>query len=859
MTERPSYSVKSIEKESNNISIPFSPVKDFNWIEAIFISNNIYSILRKFYNKTSETLHQKNWINNTSKILEEEIFEWKNIVEAISEELKKELKNKNLELKDISEIWIQNWILVINLKNEEKIYFNLEAKNLTELVVKQELQKTKEEVESHISSYVIWWTIFTLTFAPIIWYESNRILKIILNQKWKKISLDVNETINWKITDSEILKLVKKNWIIYNSERWEFVFKNPIDRLKVSLLNKSLENLKYETWKLELEKAWIEKIPTEEEFNKFKSEWNKFINQKFEEFNSKKIKWSFWKFFEKEFFKSMKESINLKTIWEKSMHYALLPIFLQEIHKNTGSTQSYIEAWWEIVGFYSWVAITWGLSSILWIKHPLFMLVWSVVLWTLWTLATKHEIEKYDKKLLSIDPNKDIEDWTKSVDMQIISAWTIYDFLDTIDFDFTESYIDMSNNINASTNPEFYLAKRFWWVKHWNKELDQYKEKTVNRIDKLLYKDYRYSDILENKEDLKNNFLETLLWNKQWSVRIFEEKKYWKIIENVVNFIEKNLPKNLYCWDEENYKIFEEKFKIYLNTIFKDQNKIELILTSFKKQSEKDFLENIETITWKKRDLIQTHIWNSGKESEFMNDIQKDSLKRFSDLLYYEYSRYKKEITPDYKVDEINHKFDKKAEKRWKNKANFIKNESLNIIENNRINNDYIKKYELNVENKKWLLELAFEWKLTTKVEWEEWKYITLTNWVESSVPIKKANWEVRQIVIHENIDDILYVNSLSEKDRNFIKKRIYNSIINWKDISKWSVWIHLVEPKFKKLIQNPQFYNFYKRMLILAKQNFYIKNIRKYWDAVKFDEENSYILHPINNFKKLVNKIIDN
>jgi hypothetical protein len=134
-----------------------------------------------------------------------------------------------------------------------------------------------------------------------------------------------------------------------------------------------------------------------------------------------------------------------------------------------------------------------------------------------------------------------------------------------------------------------------------------------------------------------------------------------------------------------------------------------------------------------------------------------------------------------------------------------------------------------------------------------------LTNNTMSSVPIKDESWEIRQDIFHENVDDILYINSLSQKDRDFIKKRIYEKIIKWEDISVGSVWKHFVEPKFKKLIQNPQFYNFYKRMLILAKQNFFIQNIEKYWDAVKWEEEKSFIIHPINNTKRLVNKILDN
>jgi hypothetical protein len=131
-----------------------------------------------------------------------------------------------------------------------------------------------------------------------------------------------------------------------------------------------------------------------------------------------------------------------------------------------------------------------------------------------------------------------------------------------------------------------------------------------------------------------------------------------------------------------------------------------------------------------------------------------------------------------------------------------------------------------------------------------------LTNETSSSVPIKDKSWEIKQEIFHENIDDILYINSLSIKDRDFIKKRIYEKIIKWEDISVGSVWKHFVEPKFKKLIQNPQFYNFYKRMLILAKQNFFIQNIEKNWDAVEWDVENSYVIKTINWVKNKIDEI---
>ena len=167
-----------------------------------------------------------------------------------------------------------------------------------------------------------------------------------------------------------------------------------------------------------------------------------------------------------------------------------------------------------------------------------------------------------------------------------------------------------------------------------------------------------------------------------------------------------------------------------------------------------------------------------------------------------------------------------------------------------------IKSYKENLHTRKSLIELAFEWKLSTKKE--NWKYWLQTNWEKSIVPVKYKNWKIWYTILNENIDDILYINSLNSKDRRFIKHDIYKKILEWKKISKGSVWIHFVEPRFKKLIQNPKFYDFYKRMIILAKQNFFITNIEKFWDAVEWDEENSWILHPINNFKRKILKILD-
>jgi len=895
MTEISSYSASTIEKGSNKISIPFSASKKYYGIDNIFESNNIYLVLRKFYNKTSEENYQKNWIKTTSEILNEEKFEWKTISSAIMLELKKELKNRNLELKDISEIWIQEWKMILKLNNWEKIYFNLDAKSLNELVVKQELQEVKEEVEKNISSYVIWWAIFTLTLLPTAQHEWKRILKIILDQKWKKLSLDLNEEIKWEITDKKILKLVEKNWVEYNSKTWKFEIKNPLDKIKVSFFNKSLENLKYETFKKNLEKAWIKEIPTEEEFKQIKTKWQEFIINIAEK--SKKTKWSFWKLFEKEFFRSLKESINLEKIWEKSMHYALLPIFIQEIHKHTGSTQSYMEAWTEVVWFYSWAALAWRLLSLGWPKHPLVMLVWSLAGWTVWTMIGKHTLESFDKELLDFNPNKDIEDWTKSVDVQIISMWTIYDFLDKINYDFTETWIDMSNNINASTNPEFYLAKRFWWVEHWNKELKEYKNKTIKKIDEFLYKDFRYSDILKDKESLKKWLFNVVSlseeykldkeswWSKQrWLNKKNKEKrkKINIIVWKVSNFIENNLPKNIYCWDDIEYPKFEEKFELFLKSLLINEDIVEMIIVKFRKMSEAEFVDSIASITWMNKDLIQEHIWNSGKESEFMNDIQRDSLKRLDDFIYLEYSRYKKEAIVDYNINEYSFKVNDEATEKARLNANFIKNMSSNIIENNNIDTDYIETYKENISNKKWFLELAFEWKLTKNIKWEEWKYVVQTDWITSYVPVKKESWEIKKEIFHENIDDVLYINSLSDSDRNFIKTIIYDKILKWESIidyikeisnEEWYVdsidnhitisWEQLINiqnlEKFKKLIQNLQFYNFYKRMLILVKQNFFIKNIEEHWDAVYFDEENSWLLHPINNFRKKVNKILDN
>jgi hypothetical protein len=92
-----------------------------------------------------------------------------------------------------------------------------------------------------------------------------------------------------------------------------------------------------------------------------------------------------------------------------------------------------------------------------------------------------------------------------------------------------------------------------------------------------------------------------------------------------------------------------------------------------------------------------------------MNDIQKDSLKRFDDLLYLNYSRYKKEATVDYNPNEFSYKVDKKTEEKAKKRASFIKNMSSSVIEQNKIDKDYIETYKRNVANKKSLIELAFE------------------------------------------------------------------------------------------------------------------------------------------------------
>jgi hypothetical protein len=92
-----------------------------------------------------------------------------------------------------------------------------------------------------------------------------------------------------------------------------------------------------------------------------------------------------------------------------------------------------------------------------------------------------------------------------------------------------------------------------------------------------------------------------------------------------------------------------------------------------------------------------------------MNDIQKDSLKRLDDLLYFNYSRYKKEATVDYNPNKFSYKYDKKTEEKAEKRANFIKNMASSVIEQNKIDKEYIETYKRNVANKKSLIELAFE------------------------------------------------------------------------------------------------------------------------------------------------------
>jgi hypothetical protein len=59
MVEKISYSKKTIEKESNKISIPFSAVENNKkWIT--FKLFDLENILNNFYDKTSEENYQKN-------------------------------------------------------------------------------------------------------------------------------------------------------------------------------------------------------------------------------------------------------------------------------------------------------------------------------------------------------------------------------------------------------------------------------------------------------------------------------------------------------------------------------------------------------------------------------------------------------------------------------------------------------------------------------------------------------------------------------------------------------------------------------------------------------------------------------
>lgn len=827
-----------IEKESNNISIPFFPINEKHR------SNGSIKLLIGV--KLAELYSNSIWKDGSYSIKESfslasrKIENWEMLSVSIFNELEKELKNNWLNLKNVEWLEITNWILSFKLKDkfwiESNIYFDLSARSIDKLLVKQQIKEVKEEVEASVVDYTIWTTVFALTFLPTIKGELSRwdrfLKKLIFTENWVKHTLEINEKLKENFSEIDIINVLEKKWVEFNTKTNKFEFKDLKDAVQYKSLENTLKKWTYDDYVKQMKDSWISEIKNEKEFKKLKKEAWKFIEETREEY-LKNPKISFWKWL------MSKIAEEFEKVWWKAMHYVLLPIFLQELHKNSWSEASYISSWVEIVWFMTWAS--------LWAKipfnHPLVKLVSSVVVWGAFALVWEEWLNHYDTEILKYLPNKDIQSNKKNIDIQLLTGWSIYDALDTINLNVSENFlwlgIDMTNNINLWISPEIYLAKRFWWVKHWNKELDEYKVRTSEKIDKFLEKDFRYSDILKKKnlvseasEYVFSSSFEENLYNvvnyKDWSRAMKYEEKAHKITKDIINFIDKNLDKDIYVWDTDAFNTFLEQLKKELSKKIKNKTSINEILWAVKYYCEKEFNEEILKIVW--------------SENWVINDLQKESIKNTKRVLFDQYHFYKKEVkfeSISYNSSEENDStiwsFNKENNNHAEdsNKKWLIKS-LVNIqIDKNRIDRDFIDNYKENINSKKELINLALEWKLSDKQV--EWKYIVISNWVYTLVPTI-VNWKARYYSVKENIKDLLYISNLSEKDRKFIKNRIFRKIKLWeKIVPDSSVWIHIVWPKWNNLLKNDKIHDFYKRMLIFKKQDSFINNIEKNWDAVEW------------------------
>ena len=635
-----------------------------------------------------------------------------------------------------------------------------------------------------------------------------------------------------------------------------------------------------------MSKAWLEDVKTEAEFKQMKRDAKVFIEETRREFLKRpegKIVWiKFGKYFESKLMK------NIEKVGWKSMHYILLPIFIQELHKHSWTQASFLASATEVVWFMWWARVWWTLVSKV-VKHPLAVLAWSLIAWWVGAVLWEEFLHHIDKKIFNYFPNKDIEASKKSFDLHYLSWGWIYDFMDAINFDFADNFIWMSNNVNLWISPEFYLAKRGSWIKHWNKEVDEYKLKVNDRLDEFLSKEFKYTDVLKDKSMYKTfkeyilsswyiNHLNSFLLNENESNKSDIEKLGIDIFE----FLENNLDKDKYLWDNEYLSEIQTQLKKYLlekywskkniisaKTLPEVQiNKIIWITRQF---LEKDFIEWINDVLW--------------IEWEGISKMQQDILLKTKNTIYWQYKFYKEKVTFDtwltVSVSDnkttIPHKKEQRAlNNEAKSKNNLIINLVNKNIDKSKINSDYINKYKIEVKQKEDLINLAFDWLLS----YSEWKYklgkTEYWTWIPKDV---KWGW-VKYDLFMGNFDDLIYVSNLSEDKRRYLKVMLQN-IIEWNDIvsdkprlmkrrwkgiydlekEKVDFWNgnNLSADKFNEIFRDKEFYNFYKRMLSLATQKNFIKNIEKFWDAVEWDLSNSKMVPFLNKtFVPIIENISD-
>jgi len=577
----------------------------------LFIKYYLSQFFKKPFLKTENKNRILYWLKSAREILSQKIFQNKTLYEAIYDDIKNKLEKSWKTFSSIKSIWVDSGDLQINLEDWEFLKYDLSAKTLEGLVIKNETKEAIHNLDENreiVKKIAFAGTVISLIYTPVIvawadtidqkWWKLSRLK---FTSYWREIEFEVKNWEKVKMNELEyhlmnnykIIDLLDKAWYKFNPEKWQFEaktsdieFNRAVKAIKYEDLKKWLEKYSYKEYLEDMKNSWMQEgdILSEKEFKKLKKEWLVRLAEINREFNVSK-KWSFW-----EFFRSKWMSRLFEWVIGKSLHLIMFPVFFKELHKHSGNLDALLKSSVEYFGFTTWAKLGSKIPWPLWVKT-----VFSLVVWTLWVVVWKEWLEHFDKKITKAMPNsedfwqrvfmiKNDSYWAKAIDWvgHVISLSFINDIADAINTDIWLYNTDItlfSNNINFWTKIEDYMNERVSWVNHWNKEVEEFKIRAINRLKTEIFdKDFKYSDILKWEDEIEfsdiykdslsdkiSKILQLIYnprqkWGSVWMK--YENKANW-FAEEISDFIKKELPKNLLLWELKDINHLLTKIKSF--------------------------------------------------------------------------------------------------------------------------------------------------------------------------------------------------------------------------------------------------------------------------------------------------------